>query len=65
LLLLLPVDRFSPPWLERLLLLPFEALAWLDERESSDDDLRGDDDRDESEDLLPDFMSCSLEGWTA
>jgi hypothetical protein len=30
LLLLLPVDFFSPPWLERLLLAPPEAFARLD-----------------------------------
>jgi len=59
LLLLLPLDFFSPPWLDRLLFAPPEALAPLDDFESEEDDLRlGDEDV--PEDLLPDFMICSL-----
>ena len=48
LLLLLPDDFCSPPWLERLLLAPPDALPRLDDLESADD-LRLDE---ESEDLL-------------
>ncbi len=60
-LLLLPEDFFSPPWLDRLLLDPLDALAPPDDLEPLDD-LRLDDD---SEDLLlrDVAISCSLIGW--
>ncbi len=53
LLLLLADVFFSPPWLERLLLAPPDALARLDDDLVLADGLRLDED---SEDLLPDFM---------
>ena len=57
-LLLLLEDFLSPPWEERLLLDPLDALARPEDLES-DEDLRLDED---SEDLLLRFvaMVCSL-----
>ena len=56
------VDFFSPPWLERLLLAPPEALARLEEEDLALAEGLRLEDEDLGEDLRCVAMECSFDG---